>query len=44
MYFGMKLKLQLQSGIWVWSMNSSNYVQEAVRIYQEYVSKHLSKG
>ena len=45
MYLGKKLKhMQLQSGIWVWSICPSKYVQKAVSICEEYVAKHLSKG
>ena len=44
MYHGMKLKcMQLHNGICALSMMPSNYVQEAVRIYEEHVAKHLSK-
>ena len=44
-YLGMKLKcIQLHNGIWAWSMSPSKYVQEAVRIYKEYVAKHLNEG
>ena len=44
MYLGMKLEsMQLHNDIWAWSMSSSKYVQEAVKIYKEYVARHLSK-
>ena len=44
MYSGMKLNMQLHKGIWDWSMGPSKYVQEAARLCEEYVSRHLSKG
>ena len=45
MYLGTKLKcMQLHNGIWAWSMSQSKHVHEAVRICEEYVAKHLSKG
>ena len=45
MYLGTKLKcMQLHNGIWALSMSPSKYVQEAVRICEEYVARHLSKG
>ena len=38
MYLGTKIKLmQSHSGIWVWSMSSSKYEHEAVRICDEYI-------
>ena len=45
MYLGTKLKhMQLNNGIWAWSMSPSKYVQEAVGTFKEYVAKQLSKG
>ena len=36
--------MQLHNDIWALSISPSKYVQEAVKIYEEYVAKHLSKG
>ena len=36
--------MHLQNGIWVWSINPSKYVHEAVRICKEYNARHLSKN
>ena len=45
MYLGTKLKhIQLHNGIKPWFMSPSKYVQEAARICEEYVAKHLNKG
>ena len=44
MHCGSKLKhMQVHNGIWAWSMILSKHVQDAVRICEEYVVKHLSK-
>ena len=44
MYLGTKLKcMQLHNGIWALSMSPSKYVQKAVRIWKEYVAKHMSE-
>ena len=44
MYLDTKLKcMQLHNGIWAWSMSSSKYFQEAMRICKEYAARHLSK-
>ena len=41
----MKLKhMQLHRGIWDWMMSPSKYVQEVVRIFEEYVAKCPNKG
>ena len=43
--FGTKLKhIQLHNGIWIWPMSPSKHVQEAVRMYEKYVARHLSKS
>ena len=45
MYLGTKLKyMQLHNNIWAWYMSPSKYVHKAIRICEEYVAKHLSKG
>ena len=45
MYLGTKINcMKLHNDIWAWSMSPSKYVQEAVRICEEYVAKDLSKG
>ena len=45
MYLGTKLKhMQLYNGIWAWSVSPSKFFQEAGRICEKYVTKHLSKG
>ena len=45
MYLGMKIKcMQLHNVIWAWSMSPSVYIQEAVRMCENYVAEHLSKG
>ena len=45
MYLCTKLKyMQLHNHIWAKSMHPSKNVQEAVRICEEYIAKHLSKG
>ena len=45
MCLGTKLKyMQLHNGIRAWSMSPSKHVQEAVRICDEHVAKHLSRG
>ena len=45
MYLGKNLKhKQLHNVIWAWSMSTSKYAQEAVRIYEVYTAKCLSKG
>ena len=44
MYLDMKLEcIQLHNGTWAWLMSPTKYVQEKVRICEEYVAKHLSK-
>ncbi len=41
-YLGAKLKLmQLENGVWSWSMSPSEYVKEAVKICKDYISEHL---
>ncbi len=41
-YLGAKLKLmQIDSGVKVWGINPSKYVQKAVKICKDYVSHHL---
>ena len=45
MYLSTKLKsMQLHNGIWVWSISPSKYVQEAIRICEEYIVKYLRKS
>ena len=42
MYLSTKWKhMYLHDGIWAWSMSPSKYVQEALRICDEYVAKHM---
>ena len=42
MYLGIKLKcIQQDNDIWAWSMSPSKYVQEAGRICEQYIAKHL---
>ena len=44
-YLGTKLKcMQLHNDIWALLMSIYMYVQETVRICEEYVAKHLTKG
>ena len=45
MYLSRKLKcMQIHNDICTWSMSPSKYVQEAGRICEQYIAKHLSKG
>ena len=45
MYLGTKLKhMELHNNIFAWTMSPSKYVQKAVRICEENIAKHLSKG
>ncbi len=43
-YSGAKLKLmQLENGVWAWSLSPSKYVQEAIRNCKKYVEENLPK-
>ena len=42
MYFGMKHKcMQLHNGIWAWFISPYKFVQEAVRIWEEYLCSFM---
>ena len=44
-YLGAKLnKVQMDNDVWCWSIIPSKYVQEAVRICQNYLKENLSDG
>ncbi len=41
-HLGAKLKLiELENGVWAWSISPSKYFREAVKNYKDYLSKHM---